>query len=359
MKATVFERNFGGPLALEVDLMPTLYSVGMGGPIKAVFTASGELPAIWRLFDLLRCPMTIESERGDLRWWGFLSQVTATVDAIEFGVTLDSMSNRVAVAYSYVAPGSADVGQRKTTAWSEDSDSSSVYGKKEALISLSGATDAAAVQVRDLILSKRRYPLATWQRTPGERARSVTAAIEARGWWSTLEWRNYAVTTTASVETTTQIKNAIELYGQFFAGVTIETASGIATSEYRAGDTTLLSEVEALLHGGTTAGDLLWAHTDAQRLVRVQREPRSGEADYQMRYDGEVYDPYGRRLDQEECPAGVWLSLAQAMNGIDEGHLLSFTKIFVESAEYDVATNQYRPQARGVPGPFDLGNALI
>lgn len=358
MKTTVFERNFGGPLTLEVDLIPTLYSFGQGGPVKATFTASGEMPAIWRLFDLLRCPMTIESERGDLRWWGYMSQVTATVEAIEFGATLDSMSNRVAVAYSYVAPGTSDVGQRRTTAWSEDTNSSGVYGKKEALISLAGATDAAALQVRDLILSERKYPLATWQRVPGQRTRSVTAAIEARGWWSTLEWRNYKINTTSSVETTTQIKNAIEAYGQFFAGVTIETASGLATSEYRAGDTTLLSEVEALLKAGTTAGDLLWAWTDAQRLVRVQREPRSGESDYQMRYDGEVFDPYGRRIDQEECPTGIWLSLAQAMTGIDEGHLLSFTKIFVESAEYDVATNQYRPQARGVPGPFDLVSRL-
>jgi hypothetical protein len=146
--------------------------------------------ALWELLEWLRAPVYLIDETGERVWWGMVSEVSVRVGAIAIGLSLDRMSNRVAVAYSYVAPGSSSVGTRATTDWAQDDDSVSAYGTLELLSSVSGATTELAETARDRILAAQKYPVPTLRATPGRG--SLSATLSCRGWWDTLDWKYYA-----------------------------------------------------------------------------------------------------------------------------------------------------------------------
>jgi hypothetical protein len=328
----------------------------LGGPIACSVQASGEMTPLFELIELLRCPIEIYDWRLGTVWWGYISKVTISTGTVEIGAALDSMYNHIAVAYSYVAAGTSSVGERKTTAYSSDTDSASEYGTKDLLLSLGGATDAQALQTRDTALSIYKYPIAIWQKAATEQA---TATIECRGWWDTLAWRMLKVTTSNTVETTTQIGNAIAAVGQFFAGSEIETASGSSTNEYRDGDTTAQAEIEELLTAGTSGGARLAALVTPERVARVFAEPASGAADYSLKLSGAILDAYDNPISPAACPVGIWLRTNNIWPATANLTRLANPDIaFIDRAEYDAQRDQYAPLARGVPSAWDIGKQV-
>ncbi len=361
VSTVVYERDFSGTIkslpGVAIDVERYSFTA-LGGPLQLSAKATGPELGLWELIETLRCPIEVLDPLGTCIWWGYVARVTIRAGAIEVGVSLDTMFNNVAVAYSYIEPGSQSVGQRKTTAYSSDADSVGEYGTKDVLLSLGGATDAQATQVRDTLLNQNRYPIPYWQKAFSTGGK-ITAAIEARGWWSTLGWRMYAKSTAASIETTTQIANAITGVGQFLTGTEIETASGISTSEYRDGDTTAQAEIEELLRSGTTANRRLRSLVTRERRVRVLAEPTAGSGDYALSAKGVLFDNYGNPAQIQTCPAGMWIKLRDTIPGtVDLSRLAEPSRIFVEEAEFSPARDEYRPFARGVPTPWEIGQLV-
>lgn len=161
----------------------------VGGPEAASISAMGPELALWELLEWLRAPVRIVDVNGDAVWWGMVSEVVVRVGAIEIGLSLEGMANRVAVAYSYVAPGSNTVGTRATTGWLQDDDAVSAYGIMELLASLSGATVEQAEARRARELAGKRYPIPVLRVAAGQG--SLSATLMCRGWWDTLEWQYY------------------------------------------------------------------------------------------------------------------------------------------------------------------------
>ncbi len=328
----------------------------LGGPERCTVQVAGGLDALFELVELLRSPIEIYERQMGLVWWGVVSKVTVSTGLVEIGASLETMYNRIAVAYSYVAPGSASVGQRKTTAYTTDADSVAEYGTRDMLLSLGGATDAQALQARDTALSTYRYPISIWQKSASGQA---TATIEAKGWWDTLGWRMLKVATSAAVATTTQIANAIASVGQFLTGNEIETASGISTNEFRDGDTNAQAEIEELLTAGTSGGVRLAAQVTKERIVRIFAEPILGAADYSLTRRGDLYDPYDNRINPATCPTGIWLRAKDLWPATADLSKLSNPNVaFIDRAEYDVSRDQYAPLARGVPSAWEIGKRV-
>ncbi len=173
----------------------------IGGPVQASITAYGPEMNLWNLIEYLRYPVAIGDERDDLAWWGLVDEARVRVGAVEVGASLGHMSNRVAVAYSYIEPGSNVVGTRKTTAWAQDDDAVAEYGIKEWLSSASGLTDAAALARRAAILAQHKWPGGAAQSFGMPRGRvrssgaenSQSASLICRGWMSTLGWKYASV----------------------------------------------------------------------------------------------------------------------------------------------------------------------
>ena len=172
----------------------------VGGCSQASLTAYGPELDLWDLIDYLRCPVMVQDEKGRNCWWGYVDEAKVRVGSIEVGVTLASMTNRVAVAYSYIEPGTQVVGQRRTTAWAEDSDARTEYGKKEWISSASGLTDAGALARRAAILAKQKWPQGVAAQSGGYgnprshvsgsgAENSQSATLMCKGWMDTLDWQ--------------------------------------------------------------------------------------------------------------------------------------------------------------------------
>ena len=150
MKFLLKNRDFSD-MAVQPDLEFSIdrYSwMAMGGPKMATITAKGETAALWSLLNHMRAPVEIYDDRGNLVWWGFLATVE-TDSKIGFGADISAMSNRVAVAYT-------DQSIRYTTDWSEDTELTAEYGKKEILLSASDITETAALGFRDTYLASKK-----------------------------------------------------------------------------------------------------------------------------------------------------------------------------------------------------------
>ncbi len=179
----------------------------IGGCAEASITVFGSPDELWEMIELLRCPVRIENERGTALWWGYVHDARVRVGAIEVGTSLAAMSNKVAVAYSYVQPGTQTVGQRKTTSWASDADSIAEFGTKEFLSSQGGLSDAAAEARRAAILASRKWPQGVASSFGSPRGRvtysgadnSQSATLLCRGWWSTLDWRYASIASAPGV----------------------------------------------------------------------------------------------------------------------------------------------------------------
>lgn len=328
----------------------------MGGPDYAeIAVDGGNSNTRWEIFNWLRCPVMITNRREEVVWWGYIARAEMALGSVGLSVSLDSMYNRIAVAYSYVEAGSASVGERRTTAWTQDDDSVNEYGQKELLASVDGATTSQADSVRDALLSQRKLP----QAVPRPAQEGQQIRLTCRGWWTTLAWRYYSNSNTTSVETTTQISSMISSAGEFINSTDIVDASGINSSEYRRGDGTLLDEVVELLRTPNGSGDLLTATITTDRDLRIEAEASSSAStDWLLEPNGQFRTPLGVR----PSPGGSVLGWSRFHGVMPAAANLSWlaapSPFFIEECEFEAATGKYNWRARGTPSPWEMTRIL-
>ena len=177
-----------GPVPGELALEPVYSRADIrGGPAVAEIEARGPLAALLETIDWLRRPVFVRNENGTDVWWGFVNEVRLSVGASTYTRTLDSLANRVAVAYAAPQPDGSS--ERKTTAWAEDAASISRYGAKEYLDSFGDAYDAQALGRRATLLGQMATPVTT----PSASGRGENKALLlCVGWLETMDWRKYS-----------------------------------------------------------------------------------------------------------------------------------------------------------------------
>jgi hypothetical protein len=159
----------------------------IGGPEQATIRAEAGPENLLDLAELAGCHVRIYNDAGDLVWWGIVAQITIPYYALTINVDIEKMFNRVAVAYTTVASGESTTGERATTAWVEDTDSITLFGKRELLHTIGGTTAANAAQKRDKKLLNVKYPQAKPQKRR-EGNESLEATLTCCGYWKTMEW---------------------------------------------------------------------------------------------------------------------------------------------------------------------------
>ena len=198
----VFQNRDFSPRLDRKDLKFTVNSYSyeaIGGCKEMSVTATGGELVLWDLINWLRFPVVKYNKVGSPVWWGYVHQVAVRQGALEVAASLDSMTNRVAVAYSYVAPGTQTVGTRKTTAWVDKAESQAEFGVKELLSSAAGLSDAGATARLNAILAAQAWPqggvTVNSSGMPRGRVRysgakkSLSATVTCKGWWQTLGWK--------------------------------------------------------------------------------------------------------------------------------------------------------------------------
>ncbi|NLD43666.1 MAG: hypothetical protein GX657_09240, partial [Chloroflexi bacterium] len=326
------------------DFTPTLATPGlslrverlswraMGGPHLATIRAGGDVTALWSLVEALRCPVEIFDPHGAARWWGYVAEVEVEVEGIALTASLDTMANRVAVAYAY-STGDA-VGSRATTAWAQDDDSVLEFGTVERLESSSSSDSADATQLRDVTLARVRWPQTAVRLTPG--AGAVGATLECRGWWDTLRWRHYDNPDVTPAATMDEVAAVVADVGEFFEGTRIDAASGVLVSPYEDGDRTAQDVIADLLARGSANDRRMLAEVTRERYLRLYEEPAAGSGDYLLLADGSLRDRYNRRLAPGECPVGVWARLTDVLPAtLDLTRLTNPGLVMLDEVEWD------------------------
>lgn len=156
------------------------------GPKAAEIAVRGNERALFTLIDWLRYGVTIRDQNGGPAWWGFVNEMEIAVGPHTFGLSLDTMANRIAVAYTAIAAGQTSGGDRATTLWEQDDLSVTEFGTKERLLSLSDAKSDTADRYRDAALLARKLPVPTIALSQGG---GLSATLRCRGWQDILNWR--------------------------------------------------------------------------------------------------------------------------------------------------------------------------
>lgn len=178
-----------GMLPQEAKFRVNSYSWSVkGGPKEASISVRGTKEQLWRMLGMLRCPVNISAGTGEEVWWGYVHGVTIRYGRIEITASLNSMYNRVMASYSYKPSGLA-TSRQATTSWYQDDISVATYGTREARISLSNASDEAAVQSVLTYLEDARYPGIDWGSSGADV--SLSANLTCKGWSQTLGWTYY------------------------------------------------------------------------------------------------------------------------------------------------------------------------
>jgi hypothetical protein len=152
-------------------------------------------------------------------------------------------------------------------------------------------------------------------------------------------------------ETTRQIQEIYTVCNQHFTALDIVIGSGVASNQYRTGDSTALAEVQALAAAGATGGVRLLVQTTPDWVLRLQVQSGSGENNLLLASDGRLRMPTGRDLPAGRLPAGQWVRLADVPANVDS--LASLANIFIERAEWSDGALRLEPQ--GAPGVWDVG----
>lgn len=324
----------------------------IGGPKDATITAFGDAPALWELVQMLRCPVEVRNHRGDPVWWGYVAEVEVSVGAITVAASLDTMANRLAVAYAYTTPDNT-IGTRATTAWVEDAQSVAEYGTFERLEASHTDDTTTAAALRDALLEAYKLPIPTV--TVAAEAAEQRATLHCRGWWDTFARRMYDNVGVTAVETTTQIEDIVTAVGEFVTAIDIQDASGVSSLEYRDGDTSAQAEIEKLLERGSASGRRMLAMVTQERVLRVYLEPEPGQYDLHLHADGRLLDRFGVALGYGECPAARWARLTDVIPATVATSLLADPNLlFIEEAEWDEVQGRLgRIEPRG-PSVFDV-----
>lgn len=321
-----------------------------GGCRLASLSATGKYEAAWELVDFLRYGVEIFDDLNTRVWWGYINSVSINSGPISYGLSLDTMHNSVKVAYSYVAPGSNEVGERKTTAASTNTESISDFGTKQKIISMGGLSDTQGTAIRDTYLTQHKYPTPTIDFS-SEGINSISVDIECKGWYDTLDWKYYSNSGTASAATTAQAGSIVATCGQFITTTIITDASGVNSSVYRAEESTGLQEMDDILKTGTSAGERLLANVDYLKNLRIYKDPTDDE--YLIDKNGRITTTQGAYIVPHLAKPGAWYRLSNILPlNVNTAKITDPTRIFVDEVEWSNGALLLRP--RGIVDAWDL-----
>lgn len=176
------------PTQKQLKLTPQRWSAkAVGGFDKATINVSGLESGLWEIARWLRFGVEIRNKNDSIVWAGFINEAQLEINGVQVTLSLDEMTNRVQVLYTYeTVDGDNESGE---TTWVEDSGSIGRYGYKELRHSQADTTPTAADTLRDLILSIRKKAVASFDFRGSE---SASGTLHCLGWWHTLGWRYYA-----------------------------------------------------------------------------------------------------------------------------------------------------------------------
>jgi hypothetical protein len=180
----LYDRSYQETAPAAVTLRALRFSAhAIGGYEYAEIALDGQARALWDALRWLRYYVIIRNEKMNIVWAGFVTEATINLGGVSIGKSLDAMTNRIAVAYTYNDANGQAV--RETTAWGDDSESQTRYGIIERLESQGDMEAAEALALRDRAIESYGKPISIVNMGGGQ----IGGTLRCRGLWSTLNWK--------------------------------------------------------------------------------------------------------------------------------------------------------------------------
>ena len=332
MQVIFYNRDFTATAQPPAKVTVERYSKNMTGGCKDAFLNIKNVADKWEMMKLLRAPIEIFGDDGELVWWGFVNRVTVPLgESQRLGLGLNELYNYIIVTY--------DEGD---TAAGSNAVSISEYGQKEKKITDTGLNSTNATAKRDLYLQEHKYASPEIEFSGG----SQEISLECYGWNSTLGWKHYSNVITTSVANETQLAAIITDAGQFLQGSVITDASGLTSTQHRDGNNTAGYYISQLLSAGTNNTQPYLSYVDEERYLHIyERTAQPAQPEYLLREDGKLVSRLGKVIPDQECKVSVWVKPKDAPATL-EG-FSSMYSFFIESAEYNVAQDKTTYRAAG------------
>lgn len=172
----------------NLKITPTWYKSSIvGGPIGAEADVEGDIVTLWTLVDFLSRNIKIYNDRNENVWHGQINEVRINHNGITFCFSLKNVFNKIAVAYTIVQANGTQL--RKTTAYSTNTTSATLFGIRELLYSLGESTDEAAAAKVTELLSNYAMP----QAVPSFGGRQgVYATLICTGYFESLSLKHFS-----------------------------------------------------------------------------------------------------------------------------------------------------------------------
>jgi hypothetical protein len=323
--------------------------VDQGGCDTAQIEASGAQLDLMALSDYLRYPVEIYDGIGRRCWWGFVNRVIVPCGVYQYEISLDRMYNSIAVAYSYIAPSTTEVGARKTTAYTTDTISIAEFGQKDLLQSAGGMADAAATALRDTLLTMRKIP----QGGISLGGDGGSATLECLGWYHNIKWRQASLAAGADVNTVTKMGSILTSFGGYVSGIDCDFTSAISTTAYLDGDTDAWTELLRLMDIGGPNTRRALAEIIPQRRLHVWEEDAATVVNYQSLSNGAMTNLGGEIIPDHLWPVGVWVKLRDVLSGtVSTVGMTDPTLQFVTAVDWQDGVS--RPTFRGSYDELEL-----
>lgn len=256
-----------------------------------------------------RCLGYVVQERdyGLVTWEGIITEMRLVLDDVEYIRTLDPewFHNKVSVIYS---SGS----QRKTISFSSNADSSAMYGEVQYIVSVAGATEAAATAMRDRHLKEFAWPRSRmvgplpfgyWTR------KAQGLHVMCLGFWSTLNWRYH---TTSNEDTATNTINALLAASAYVTAGRVATNTLSVRTDGDPRPIRLGDAIADVIEVGDASGNIWQGGVYANRQFIYEQAPTTAE--YVVR-DGVLYSQQGTRMRLAQVLPGKLVRNANAPTG--------------------------------------------
>lgn len=232
-----------------------------GGFYLGDFTITNETMApesIWDLFVSSIGRRIVERTAGIVTWEGEIVQMNCAIDSQSWQITLDPerFQNKVKVNYTDAATGA-----QLATAWSEDTDSSDIYGESCYIDTVGDHYDSTiAVARRDRRLIEFAFPqtlpvgemVSAFTPNP-QKAEVVTLSVRCAGYYNSMN-RRYQEADIASTAISSQISTLVG-NSEFVTAGRIETNSDTIAVECAAIPQRLWDLVSELIKVGDASGN--------------------------------------------------------------------------------------------------------
>ena len=187
-------RDFKPVLLAGIKASPLRLSwSAFGGPDRADLRLEGAAGNLFRLANLLRCPVEISDPYASPAWWGFVDRIVIHIGGVQVSLSLLELFNKVRVCYSFISPDN-HLAEVKMTDFVGDAASQAEYGIREKVLHRVDLDDVHAESLRDTFLAGHAWPESQLSHAIGgetDAAHRSFVELHCSGWFKTLAWMHY------------------------------------------------------------------------------------------------------------------------------------------------------------------------